>query len=74
MFRTVEGPAVPSRPVAPDRPKLLWVAVFAALALGLAAAAAAEWLDPSVRGPEDAGALGVPVLAAIPRIGPAGRG
>jgi uncharacterized protein involved in exopolysaccharide biosynthesis len=74
MFRTVEAPAVPSRPVAPDRPRLLWVTVFAALGLGLAAVAAAEWLDPSVRGPEDAGTLGVPVLAAVPRIGPAGRG
>jgi uncharacterized protein involved in exopolysaccharide biosynthesis len=73
MFRTVEAPAVPSRPVAPDRPRLLWLAVFAAIGLGLAAAGGAEWLDASVRGPEDAGALGVPVLAAIPRIGPASR-
>jgi uncharacterized protein involved in exopolysaccharide biosynthesis len=73
MFRVVEAPAVPSRPVAPDRPRLLWLTVFAALGLGLAAAGVAEWLDASVRGPEDAGALGVPVLAAIPRIGPAGR-
>jgi protein tyrosine kinase modulator len=73
MFRVVEAPAVPSRPVAPDRPRLLWLAVLAALALGLGAAGVAEWLDASVRGPEDAGALGVPVLAAIPRIGPAGR-
>jgi uncharacterized protein involved in exopolysaccharide biosynthesis len=73
MFRMVEDPAVPSRPIAPDRARLLWLAVFAALGLGLGAAAAAEWLDASVRGPEDAGTLGVPVLAAIPRIGPAGR-
>jgi uncharacterized protein involved in exopolysaccharide biosynthesis len=73
MFRVVEAPAVPTRPVAPDRPRLLWLAVFAALGLGLAAAGVAEWLDASVRGPEDAGALGAPVLAAIPRIGPAGR-
>ena len=58
---------------APDRPRLLWLAVLAALGLGLAAAGAAEWLDASVRGPEDAGTLGVPVLAAIPRIGPSGR-
>ena len=73
MFRMVESPAVPSRPVSPDRPRLLWVAVFAALGLGLAVAGIAEWLDASVRGPEDVGALGAPVLAAIPRIGPAGR-
>jgi len=70
MFRIVEAPSVPARPVAPDRPRLLWLAVFAALGAGLAAVGTAEWLDASVRGPEDAGALGVPVLAAIPRIGP----
>ncbi len=71
MFREVEAPSVPSRPVAPDRPRLVWLAIFAALAAGLGAAGIAEWLDASVRGPEDAGSLGVPVLAAIPRIGPA---
>jgi uncharacterized protein involved in exopolysaccharide biosynthesis len=70
LFRTVDGPAVPTRPVAPDRPRLLWLALFAAVACGLGAAGAAEWLDASVRGPEDAGAMGVPVLATIPRIGP----
>jgi len=73
MFRVVEAPAVPSKPIAPDRPRLLWLALLAAVGLGLAAAGTAEWLDASVRGPEDAGTLGVPVLAAIPRIGPAGR-
>ncbi len=73
MFRVVEAPAVPSKPIAPDRPRLLWLALFAAMGLGLAAVGTAEWLDASVRGPEDAGTMGVPVLAAIPRIGPAGR-
>jgi uncharacterized protein involved in exopolysaccharide biosynthesis len=73
MFRVVEPAAIPSRPVSPDRPRLLWIAVLGALALGLAAAGVAEWLDASVRGPEEAGTLGVPVLAAIPRIGPTGR-
>jgi uncharacterized protein involved in exopolysaccharide biosynthesis len=69
MFRVVEAAVTPDRPVAPDRPKLLWIAVLAAIAAGLAAAGIAEWLDASMRGPEDAAALGVPVLAAIPRIG-----
>ncbi len=73
MFRVVEAPSVPTRPFAPDRPRLIWLAVFAALGAGLAVTGVAEWLDASVRGPEDAGSLGVPVLAAIPRIGP-GRG
>jgi succinoglycan biosynthesis transport protein ExoP len=73
MFRTVEAPVAPSKPSAPDRGRLLMLAVLAAVASGLAAAGIAEWLDASVRGPEDATALGVPVLAAIPRIGPRSR-
>ncbi|HEX9050626.1 MAG TPA: lipopolysaccharide biosynthesis protein [Anaeromyxobacter sp.] len=73
MFRTVESAVPPSRPSAPDRPRLLWLAVLAAVAAGLGAAGITEWLDASMRGPEDAAALGVPVLAAIPRIGPRGR-
>lgn len=71
LFREVEAAAVPAHPFAPDRPRLIWLAIFVALGAGLASAGIAEWLDASVRGPEDAGALGVPVLAAIPRIGPA---
>ncbi len=71
MFRTIEAPVAPGRASAPDRPRLLWLALLAAVVAGLAAVGIAEWLDASVRGPEDAGALGVPVLAAIPRIGPA---
>jgi uncharacterized protein involved in exopolysaccharide biosynthesis len=74
LFREVEAAAVPTRPFAPDRPRLVWLALALALGAGLGAAGLAEWLDPSVRGPEDASALGAPVLAAIPRIGPrAGR-
>jgi succinoglycan biosynthesis transport protein ExoP len=68
MFRMVETPFAPRLPASPDRPQLLWIALLAALVLGLGAAAIAEWLDASMRGPEDAATLGVPVLAAIPRI------
>jgi uncharacterized protein involved in exopolysaccharide biosynthesis len=70
LFRTIQPSVVPERPFAPDRPRLLLIALAAALAVGLLAAAAAEYLDSSLRGPEDAGSLGAPVLAAIPRIGP----
>jgi uncharacterized protein involved in exopolysaccharide biosynthesis len=73
LFRTVESAVPPARPSAPDRQKLIWLAVLAAVVAGLAAAGVNEWLDASLRGPEDAAALGVPVLAAIPRIGPRGR-
>ncbi len=41
----------------------------AALAAAVGATVLAEWLDGSLRGPEDASGHGVPVLAAIPRIG-----
>jgi uncharacterized protein involved in exopolysaccharide biosynthesis len=70
LFRVVENAVTPRAPVAPDRARLVWLAVLAAVALGLGAAGIAEWLDASMRGPEDAASLGVPVLAAIPRIGP----
>jgi protein tyrosine kinase modulator len=70
LFRIVEGAVAPGRPAAPDRPKLVWIAILAAIAASLGGAGLAEWLDPSMRGPEDAATLGVPVLAAIPRIGP----
>ena len=69
LFRVVDSAVAPTRPAAPDRPRLVWLAVIVAVAAALGAAAIAEWLDPSMRGPEDAATLGVPVLAAVPRIG-----
>jgi uncharacterized protein involved in exopolysaccharide biosynthesis len=70
LFRVVEAAVTPGRPSSPDRVRLLGLAVLVAVAAALATAAMAEWLDGSMRGPEDAASLGVPVLAAIPRIGP----
>ncbi|HYD41180.1 MAG TPA: lipopolysaccharide biosynthesis protein [Anaeromyxobacter sp.] len=69
LFRVVEAAAVPARPSAPDRGRLALLAAIAAVAAALGAAALREWLDGSLRGPEDASGHGVPVLAAIPRIG-----
>ena len=69
LFRVVEAAVVPDRPSAPDRGRLVLLAVIVALAAALGVAALAEWLDGSLRGPEDASGHGVPVLAAIPRIG-----
>ncbi len=70
LFRMIQPAVSPERPAGPARLILLLLALFGSTALGLVAAGAAELLDSSVRGPEDAGALGVPVLASIPRIGP----
>jgi uncharacterized protein involved in exopolysaccharide biosynthesis len=69
LFQLIEPAAVPTATSAPDRGRLVLLAVLVALAVALGTAAAAEWLDGSTRGPEDASGHGVPVLAAIPRIG-----
>lgn len=69
LFRVVEEAAVPARPSAPDRGRLALLAAIAAVASALGVVALREWLDGSLRGPEDASGHGVPVLAAIPRIG-----
>lgn len=70
LFHVIQPAVAPERPYAPDRARLLWIALAAAIGSGLVAAGLAEWADASVRGPEDASALGAPVLAAVPRIGP----
>ncbi len=70
LFRTVQPAHAPSRPSGPNRLNLLLTVLAAALGAALLAVAAAEYLDPSLRGPQDATAFGVPVLASIPRIGP----
>lgn len=69
LFRLLEPAALPAHPSAPDRSRLALLALLAAVAAALGAAAVSEWLDGSLRGPEDAAGHGVPVLAAIPRIG-----
>jgi uncharacterized protein involved in exopolysaccharide biosynthesis len=70
LFRTVQPAHAPSRPFGPNRLNLLLTVLAAALGAALLAVGAAEYLDPSLRGPQDATAFGVPVLASIPRIGP----
>ncbi len=70
LFRVVQAALAPSRPAGPNRLILALIALAAALGASLLAAAAAEYFDSSLRGPQDASAFGVPVLASIPRIGP----
>lgn len=69
LFRMVQDAVAPSRPAAPNRLNLLLVALAVAFAAALLAVATAEYFDSSLRGPQDANAFGVPVLASIPRIG-----
>jgi uncharacterized protein involved in exopolysaccharide biosynthesis len=70
LFRTVEPAVRPATPSAPDRVKLTILALVVALAAAGLAAGLAEWMDRTLRGPEDAAGHGMPVLAVIPRIGP----
>jgi uncharacterized protein involved in exopolysaccharide biosynthesis len=70
LFRTIQPAVAPSRPAGPNRLSLLMVALAAAIVAGLLAATISEYLDSSLRGPEDATHFGVPVLSSIPRIGP----
>ncbi|GEJ56276.1 GumC family protein [Anaeromyxobacter diazotrophicus] len=70
LFRVVQAAVAPSRPAGPNRVNLALVALAAALGAALLAVAAGEYFDTTLRGPQDASAFGVPVLAAIPRIGP----
>ncbi len=70
LFRVVQAAFAPSRPAGPNRASLALVAIACALGAALLAAAVAEYFDSSLRGPQDASAFGVPVLASIPRIGP----
>jgi uncharacterized protein involved in exopolysaccharide biosynthesis len=70
LFRTIQPAVAPSRPAGPNRLSLLMVALAAAIVAGLLAATVSEYLDSSLRGPEDATHFGVPVLTSIPRIGP----
>ncbi len=49
---------------------LLLVALAIAIGAAALATAGAEYFDSSLRGPQDANAFGVPVLASIPHIGP----
>ncbi len=70
LFHEVQPAVAASKPAGPNRLNLLLVAIAAALGAGLLAAASAEYFDTSLRGAQDATDFGVPVLAAIPRIGP----
>ena len=68
-FTLIDPPLPPERPVSPNRPLLLIVALALALALGGAAITLQEALDASVRGHADIRRLlRVPPLASIPLI------
>jgi polysaccharide chain length determinant protein (PEP-CTERM system associated) len=67
QFRILDPARMPEKPFSPNRPRILLLGVLGGLILGLAVAAAREYLDHSLMTEEDATlALGLPVLATIP--------
>ena len=69
LFRVVQSAVAPTRPASPNRLNLFLVGLAIAAGAALLVTAGAESFDSSLRGPQDAHAFGVPVLATIPRIG-----
>ena len=68
-MRVVESAVVPTRPARPQIARALLLAVVGGLAAALALAFFVEYLDDTVRTPEQLErALGFPVFALIPRI------
>jgi len=69
QFRIVDHARLPQMPVSPDMKKLLLLALAAGLGLGGGLIFLLDFLDTSLKRPDDIEAdLGVPVLATIPRL------
>lgn len=68
-FTMIEPPQMPEKPISPNRTLIVSLGLLLSLGLGVAAAAARESFDGSVRGPNDIRQLlQVPALASIPLI------
>jgi len=67
QFKILDPARLPEKPASPDRPRLYLVVVLAALGIGLAGAATAEYFDRSLRSEADVrAALNLMVLATVP--------
>ena len=67
QFKILDPARMPERPESPDRPRLYLIAILAAIAIGIGLAAAAEFLDRSLRTEADVrAALNLMVLATVP--------
>ena len=68
-FRILDPARLPEKPVSPDRPQLYLIAILGAIALGIGFAAAAEYLDRTLRNDADVrAALNLMVLATVPNM------
>jgi len=69
QFKILDQARIPEKPSSPNRPQLYVLGVLAAIGIGLACAAIAEYLDRSMRSEEDVRiAVNLPVLATVPII------
>lgn len=67
QFKILDPPRMPEKPASPDRPRLYLIAALAALAVGFAVAAIAEYFDRTLRTEADVrAALNLMVLATVP--------
>lgn len=67
QFKILDPARMPEKPASPDRPRLYLITLFAALGIGAAFAATAEYFDRSLRSEADVrAALNLAVLATVP--------
>jgi|Deesub1362A_J573_1020465.scaffolds.fasta_scaffold00004_229 polysaccharide chain length determinant protein (PEP-CTERM system associated) len=67
-FRIVDPAVLPTKPVSPNRVKIILLGIFAAFAGGLGIVIALDHMDKSVKTVDALKTLGFPVLAIIPNI------
>jgi polysaccharide chain length determinant protein (PEP-CTERM system associated) len=69
QFKILDPARMPEKPASPDRPRLYLLVVLAAIGIGVACAATAEYFDRSLRSEADVrAALNLMVLATVPYI------
>lgn len=67
QFKILDPARMPEKPATPDRPRLYLIVLFAAIGIGVACAATAEYFDRSLRSEADVrAALNLMVLATVP--------
>ncbi len=67
QFKILDPARMPEKPASPDRPRLYLIAMLAAIGVGIAFAATAEYFDRSLRSEADVrAALNLMVLATVP--------
>lgn len=67
-FRVIDPAVVPTKPISPDRVRIILMGVLAGLAAGIGFVLLLDYLDSSVKTVNVLKTLGFPVLAVIPRI------